>query len=489
MELCIRALTHPKTEHSAADNEDHLAFDLERGVFAVADGVGETSFAHQWAPVLVEQFVADPLASRDSFEVEHWIRQAQAAAQGRITAPDSLSGIAQTKARQGAAATLLGLTLLPSDTAAGGPGYRVTAVGDSTFFHWRADPATGSYDLLKAHPISESAGFNTLPDSINHRHFDRDQVTVSTWVNAPNHQLREDDILLLATDAVAQWILRGWEATRYDPIQHPMVHLQYIEDGTTDWETQVTRARRRGEMVNDDATLLLIRVRGTGALALTPADPGPAITRRSAELRTAVKNWIAGQGRDVDIMLAYGDGDQIEPALRARLCTDRTGRAEIGHLDLWRANSQAFKTVGDAVRRALRTPDDHGELAHLWGVSCEQLVRLPWARGLIQTLTDLGLAIPPPDSPPPPPESDDTPTAQFRYAVGAWVDHSDPADPTADRRIVDRYNTGSQIDDPGLKALINSRVPIGSKKINHMQLWRARAGHTRPLPDRDLPIK
>src|SRR5437870_1089576 len=112
MRLNVKALTYWKTEHSEGDNEDAFAFDAEHGLFAVSDGVGETSFSHQWAPVLAHHFINYPLLTAEPFEAEHWVRAAQKIARPIITSPDSLTGIAQTKARQGASATLLGVALI-----------------------------------------------------------------------------------------------------------------------------------------------------------------------------------------------------------------------------------------------------------------------------------------------------------------------------------------------------------------------------------------
>src|SRR5438034_11513129 len=102
MRLSVTALTYWKTEHTIEDNEDAFAVDTHRGIFAISDGVGETSFAHEWAPIITNQFIENPLVSDDPFEVEHWVRQARKRARTVMTPASGLFGIAQTKARRGA---------------------------------------------------------------------------------------------------------------------------------------------------------------------------------------------------------------------------------------------------------------------------------------------------------------------------------------------------------------------------------------------------
>ena len=67
MRLSVTALTYWKTEHTIEDNEDAFAVDTHRGIFAISDGVGETSFAHEWAPIITNQFIENPLVSDDPF--------------------------------------------------------------------------------------------------------------------------------------------------------------------------------------------------------------------------------------------------------------------------------------------------------------------------------------------------------------------------------------------------------------------------------------
>ena len=74
-----RVFTLPKEGHSAAEFEDACAWDARRGVFAVADGAGDSAYAGLWARLLVEQFVRTLPAAGDAAAWDTWIRPAQEA--------------------------------------------------------------------------------------------------------------------------------------------------------------------------------------------------------------------------------------------------------------------------------------------------------------------------------------------------------------------------------------------------------------------------
>ncbi len=287
MRLNYKELVYWKTEHTEKDNEDAWDKDEKRGIFAVADGVGKSSFAYEWAPHVVRHFVEDPLLANDPFEVEHWVRVTQRKAQesGTMTPLDTLSGVAHTVARRGAAATLLGLVIEAFD---GGQGdsiptytYRLIAVGDSNFFHWRpivSEPGN-QYELKKTFPIENSASFGTLPDSINSRYFDRYSTIARPFNSAldPDLILRDGDVLMLATDAVAQWILKANEDNA-----NPVAGL--LQQTHADWEAFIRQMRERKRMVNDDATLLIIQIESVseGDPLVQPqlgCQPGTALQR------------------------------------------------------------------------------------------------------------------------------------------------------------------------------------------------------------------
>src|SRR5687767_9899205 len=60
MEPQIQAFWVPKLGNSAEEYEDAFAYSAAEGLFAIADGATESSFADRWARDLVDQFVTSP---------------------------------------------------------------------------------------------------------------------------------------------------------------------------------------------------------------------------------------------------------------------------------------------------------------------------------------------------------------------------------------------------------------------------------------------
>ena len=52
----------PKPGEKAVSCDDAFAFDVQRGIFAVADGVGTSFLSRPWASILVQGFVKNPYA-------------------------------------------------------------------------------------------------------------------------------------------------------------------------------------------------------------------------------------------------------------------------------------------------------------------------------------------------------------------------------------------------------------------------------------------
>ena len=91
--------------------------------FAVADGASETSFAKEWAELLVARFIAAPPQPAD---LRAWVEPMQATwAQSHLEKP--AAWYAEQKARDGAFSSLLGLAIEDDK-------WRALAVGDSCLF-------------------------------------------------------------------------------------------------------------------------------------------------------------------------------------------------------------------------------------------------------------------------------------------------------------------------------------------------------------------
>jgi serine/threonine protein phosphatase PrpC len=230
-------------------NEDAFAFDAERGCFAVADGVSSSHFARQWARLLVEEFVrADDLPG-EFRSLQPWIAERAAtwdagidwaAVKARVTwAYDEVKGT-------GAAATLLGLRLEPLAGATTPLArWHALAIGDCGLFHIRGK------DLIGAFPLQRPDDFDNTPSMVSSRKDLNEQFAL---LQRSEGTCRAGDAFLLATDALAHWLL-AWRARG----QAPWLELLGLQ-GEREFAELVARLRRERLMRNDDTTLVVIEV-------------------------------------------------------------------------------------------------------------------------------------------------------------------------------------------------------------------------------------
>jgi hypothetical protein len=235
--LAWRACSFPKRGHSAEEYEDAYAGDVKLGRFAVADGASESSFAKQWAKLLVGGYVyKEPRPDTKP----HWLRQLQERWAKQVDGLE-LPWFAEAKRSQGAFATFLGLALKPSDHPQAGT-WKATAVGDCCFFQVREEKVIHSF------PVKHSADFGNRPDLIGSR-----QPIAPRELKRDRGEWRHGDRLWLMTDAIAQWFLH-----RLEQGHHPWRSLEQclFEPATEPWVDQL----RDHGMRNDDVTLIHIMV-------------------------------------------------------------------------------------------------------------------------------------------------------------------------------------------------------------------------------------
>ncbi|MDQ7041289.1 MAG: protein phosphatase 2C domain-containing protein [Rhodothermus sp.] len=196
---------------------------------AVADGATESAFAGAWARHLVRHFCrelpATPAALRD--RLVRWRAVWQPNRQ-----PAALPWYVAAKLEEGAHAALLGL-VIRSDGS-----WQAVAVGDAVLLHLRGKR------LLQAWPLDDPAQFHHRPALISSRvEAELPDVGGQTGCWAPG------DAFVLATDALGAWLL----AT------DPTLPLRLTTEALA---SQITAARRRRTLRNDDVAAVVVRCPG-----------------------------------------------------------------------------------------------------------------------------------------------------------------------------------------------------------------------------------
>jgi len=220
----------------------------ETYAYAVADGVSTSFFSRRWARILTRKFGENPERVFEDWQV--WLEEAQAEWQLQIE-KIAHSGKANFivangfRAKKPAAATFIGLTL--TDHNEDGWTWRAALVGDSCLFKLGKDGDVSSWN------IKSSTEFCNVVPSVES--WPRLNPYAPTQVgSAPfgsESPIRESDSVILATDALAKWLLKRHELGQ--PVWGTILKLERSED----FEDLVRRARSEEDnsLQNDDVAL------------------------------------------------------------------------------------------------------------------------------------------------------------------------------------------------------------------------------------------
>ena len=225
----------PKSGNTANEYEDAYAVKPEALRFAVADGASETSFARQWAELLVEGFVQGAPSAAELREFVSPLQALWAEGQkGKATAWYS-----ERKAADGAFSSLLGVTIE-------GDRWRALAIGDSCLFVVR------SGKVLRAFPLERAEQFSNRPSLLSS--ISRANAGVWSEVATVEGVLQASDRLLLMTDALTQWFLVEAEMGR-----RPWAALSKVTT-PEQFAAYIDCLRAGGALRNDDVTLVSVEV-------------------------------------------------------------------------------------------------------------------------------------------------------------------------------------------------------------------------------------
>lgn len=279
--LDVQRFLVPKTGSSPEECEDAIAVSLSpdaSSLFAaVSDGASESLLAGAWARQLVhgavasmaaadgrrgdgedsrsESFVEDLLARTvgqwDGYIAEY---QAERVARGR-----PITWYEQPGLDKGAFATLAAVHIRAASADPEDPEvarhrtWHAFALGDSCLLHLREGR------LITSFPIADGGGFGITPQLLGSRN--RDAALITDRASTATGELRADDELLLATDALAAWLLSRSEIDSGGTGKQ-LGKLADLGDETfAEW---VQSERDRSRMRNDDVALIRMRVKTEG---------------------------------------------------------------------------------------------------------------------------------------------------------------------------------------------------------------------------------
>lgn len=223
-------------------------YDTGLARLALSDGASESAFSREWARILTEQFVKSTpdLSAFDGNGMSTWLESCAEEWTLGLPPRDRIPWHGQAKARAGAFATFLGVTVSPVRHHSGTYPWQAVAIGDSCMFIVRDDALELSF------PLASAGEFNNAPGLVCSNPANNGQI--ESHLRQVSGECRSGDTILLASDAVAAWILRECEAggrpwDQFGPL-----------DSSQKWDAWVQARREERSMRDDDATLMIVRI-------------------------------------------------------------------------------------------------------------------------------------------------------------------------------------------------------------------------------------
>lgn len=249
-----RYITRPKFGCSKDENEDSLCCpsytEIESATsvrFAISDGATESSYSKEWSQLLVDSYKNTPCESNHLKQIlTRLSKEWHALVAQQLTAVNT-PWYAQQKADLGAFATFLGLTLNYETKT-----FEALAVGDCTLFQIRNDA------LFLSFPLTHIDDFNNTPqliasNTVYQAHFEKSEG----YYQRHQGTIEENDVLMLASDALAAWIFKQNDAKHkpWHRLKEILFHERHRDKKFDGW---LTKQRETHEIKNDDVTLLII---------------------------------------------------------------------------------------------------------------------------------------------------------------------------------------------------------------------------------------
>lgn len=306
-----------KADEAPGDCQDAYDYNAELNRYAVADGVSQSFFPAEWARLLVNHFCNDPSPlNTDLFLTRKW-REWLAPVQqkwfeeikGRVEQKRGHSGTHLRNSlakREPAAATFVGVQV---DAAQDGEGTRWHSmiIGDSCLFH-----ITG--DQLSSYTITKPSEFDYHPE-----HFASNGDLNRFEPRFVSGTLKNGDVLILTTDALAKWILTrhiAGEEERRDTLTRLLELRRW-----SDLYRFVEEARLRGEtpLDDDDVALVIISAAekdGTGAVEV--AKPAPKSERKRPARAAALADVGTDEQKAPEPSPEVREGEDVRPVKPGR---------------------------------------------------------------------------------------------------------------------------------------------------------------------------
>ena len=237
----ITSFSLPKIGESPKTIQDRFASNSDGSLAALCDGAGSSLYPGKWAEILVQSFCnQESSLAKIKQSYQDWLQPAQEEWRQdyleKLRNPQRKWWQGGSQNKDHGAATFLGLSLQKGK-------WQAVAVGDSCLF--KLDKQGSNF---LAFPLNNSAQFKSTTPCF---------ASLSQYKSsAPQFKggsYQPGDVFLLATDALAQWLLKDYETK--GKAWQSCFHLTE----KTEFNNLINQLRKEKLIKNDDTTLVLIK--------------------------------------------------------------------------------------------------------------------------------------------------------------------------------------------------------------------------------------
>ena len=240
-------ITHKKAENEG-DCQDACCINEEMGRYAVADGATRSFFPKEWAILLVKNFChktgTKSYLSLDKRNWKTWLKPIQKdwfkQVAIRVKERPVFYLVNSLIAEESAVSTFVGLEIDKDNGK-----WKAMIMGDSCLFHI-------SDIKFESYLIRKSSDFTNRPEAF--ASFAKDNLYEPSFEHG---QAQPGDTFILATDALAKWILENMELGNKDFIARL---TRIVTDSRFDEFVDTGRADENVRLDNDDVTLMIVSV-------------------------------------------------------------------------------------------------------------------------------------------------------------------------------------------------------------------------------------
>ena len=247
----FKGFSHPKDPQNGVNEDAWRADDLQN-VVVVSDGASSSLFSSSWSNILCQSVIESVPDPMDHFNFPKWLESVREKWINGIDV-NNLSWYQKPKMASGAFATLVWATIdqsfeipndLDDDVPMDSPFFRIYgyALGDACFLHFH------SGRLVRSIPVVRSEDFDSTPSLIGSVNLGVDLTASFVPIDfiAP-----EGDWIILATDAMSQWILSQCENGSAPDWR------EFWNQTPEQYGELVERIRQEHQIRIDDSTVLL----------------------------------------------------------------------------------------------------------------------------------------------------------------------------------------------------------------------------------------